>query len=136
MIFLDTGFLFALLHKGDQYHEAALQWKDIVESGQLQLITTEFCLIELVNHLSAMGKRQLARDAVQELDSSAFVKVIPCSSRLFQKGLELHARRDDKTWSLTDCISFVVMEEQGVTEALGFDQDFVQAGIRVLTLEE
>jgi len=50
-------------------------------------------------------------------------------------GLELYARRPDKSWSLTDCISFVVMTDRGLTEALTGDHHFEQAGFRALLRE-
>jgi uncharacterized protein len=40
--------------------------------------------------------------------------------------------RRDKEWSLTDCISFVVMKERGLTEALTADHHFEQAGFKAL----
>jgi predicted nucleic acid-binding protein len=46
--------------------------------------------------------------------------------------LDLYASRFDKAWSLTDCISFVVMEQQGIREALTGDHHFEQAGFVAL----
>jgi hypothetical protein len=51
---------------------------------------------------------------------------------LFEAGTDLYSRRSDKEWSLTDCISFVVMQEQGIGEALTGDRHFEQAGFRAL----
>ena len=58
--------------------------------------------------------------------------IVPVSSRLIERGFALFANRPDKEWSLTDCISFVVMEEHSVTEALTSDGDFEQAGFSAL----
>jgi hypothetical protein len=49
-----------------------------------------------------------------------------------QRGLDLFAGRSDKNWSLTDCISFVVMQDEGLTEALTGDSHFEQAGFKAL----
>ena len=51
---------------------------------------------------------------------------------LFDAGVELYVRRPDKAWSLTDCISFVVMREHGMNEALTGDRHFEQAGFIAL----
>jgi uncharacterized protein len=59
-------------------------------------------------------------------------EIVPASTDLFQRGVELFAERPDKKWSLTDCISFVVMRERGITEALSNDHHFEQAGFRIL----
>ncbi len=53
---------------------------------------------------------------------------MPDSDRLYRRGLDLYAQRADKGWSLTDCISFVVMAEEGLREALTGDRHFAQAG--------
>jgi predicted nucleic acid-binding protein len=58
--------------------------------------------------------------------------VVPPSTELFEAGIDLYSRRPDKEWSLTDCISFVVMQERGITEALTGDYHFVQAGFSIL----
>ena len=63
--------------------------------------------------------------------ASRRVKIIPVSSGLFQRGLERMAERTDKDWSLTDCISFVVMEDEGLTELLTGGRYFDQ-GVAVL----
>lgn len=60
-----------------------------------------------------------------------------CSSvdtTLLKRALQLYTARADKTWGLTDCISFVVMQDQKLTEAITADQHFVQAGYRALLL--
>lgn len=51
------------------------------------------------------------------------------SHNLFERGVTLFSHRSDKEWSLTDCIPFVVMEEQGISEALTADDHFEQAGL-------
>ena len=86
--------------------------------------------------LSRCGYRELARRLVVELQAGALVTITPCSSSLFHRGVELHAERDDKSWSLTDCISILVMQDSSITDVLTFDHDFVEAGMRALPLAE
>ncbi len=68
------------------------------------------------------------------LRSSKRVEVIEIDARLFEKGLEVYEKYDDKTWGLVDCISFVIMRENGVVEVLTFDGDFTQAGFTVISV--
>ena len=58
--------------------------------------------------------------------------IVPASQDVFEQGVELFENRLDKDWSLTDCISFIVMRERGLTEALTGDHHFEQAGFRAL----
>jgi predicted nucleic acid-binding protein len=58
--------------------------------------------------------------------------LVASSAEVFERGCELHACRPDKGWSLTDCISFVVMEERGIHEALTGDHHYEQAGFTAL----
>jgi uncharacterized protein len=54
------------------------------------------------------------------------------SPELWEAGIRLHAERADKEWSLTDCISFIVMRERGIAQALAYDHHFEQAGFQAL----
>lgn len=134
-IFVDSGYLIALSDPDDQHHDDSIDWVEILEDEGRRLVTTEFCLIELVNHLSAMDKRHLGRQVVRDLQTHRDFDVIQCSSSLVERGLQLHAERDDKTWGLTDCISLVVMQDQSIHDVLAYDSDFDEAGKRVLTAE-
>lgn len=58
--------------------------------------------------------------------------IVPATQELFDRGFAIYSSRPDKAWSLTDCISFVVMEEHGLTEALTGDCHFEQAGFVAL----
>jgi hypothetical protein len=70
------------------------------------------------------------------LEIDPLVEVIPVSEALYQRGFQLYAQRIDKDWGIIDCISFVVMQEQGLTDALTTDIHFQQAGFRALLREE
>lgn len=58
--------------------------------------------------------------------------ILPPALKQFDAGVELYGRRLDKGWSVTDCISFVVMRERRISEALTGDRHFVQAGFKAL----
>jgi uncharacterized protein len=64
------------------------------------------------------------------------VEVIDTTNKWFAKGFIHFRSRLDKDWGLTDCVSFVLMKEYGLTDALSADRHFVQAGFRALLLEE
>ncbi|HEY1628536.1 MAG TPA: hypothetical protein VGF52_01685, partial [Tepidisphaeraceae bacterium] len=93
-----------------------------------------FVLVEIADALAAPAERPKFLELIQSLRSAASATIIPASSELLGQGMELYRRRADKNWPLTDCISFVVMNNHGVVDALTGDAHFVQAGYRALML--
>jgi hypothetical protein len=77
----------------------------------------------------------VARQLLQTLEADPQLEIVPLSDRLYQKAFQLFCSRPDKEWGLIDCISFVVMQERGLTEALTTDKHFQQAGFRALLME-
>ena len=131
--FVDTSFLLALVLKKDALHERARRCYSILQGD---LITTEYVLTEFVDALARPSLRSIAIRTVSMLQSLPTIRIIAGSSDLWREGLTIFERRPDKKWSLTDCISFHVMERENVKDALTNDQDFVQAGFRALLREE
>ena len=128
-VFADTSLYLALLSADDEFHDRALQLS--IEMRR-PLVVTEFVLLETGNSLSSVNQRLLFVNLLPHLRADSGVRIIPASSELLQSGYELYCRRNDKNWSLTDCISFVVMEELGLREALTADRHFEQAGFVAL----
>jgi predicted nucleic acid-binding protein len=132
-LFLDTSYVLALLNEEDEHHrEADLVWPFVRAATEVWV--TEPVLMEVGNALGAQ-RRLRAAAFIHECYDHRNIRVVSVDTRLFEAGLSLYQRRPDKTWGLTDCISFIVMGEQGVTEALTADRHFVQAGFRALLRE-
>lgn len=93
-----------------------------------QLVTTEFVLLEVANALSALSTRIQAVTLIDGLRSLPTVRIIPAAADLLTSGLTLYRQRPDKEWSLTDCISFIVMQHEQITQAFTSDHHFEQAG--------
>ena len=98
------------------------------------IVTTQMALVEAFNHLSGQGEhlRRLAVQMARGLENDPNVEIIPQTDAQFRAAVERFASRDDQRWSLTDCASFLAMEERGITEALAYDRDFEQAGFVAL----
>jgi len=124
-IFVDTSFVLALINERDQYHDQAGNLSHKFENSPL--VTTDAVLLEIGNAM-ARDFREEAVAVIKVLRGSEKVEVIEIGGRLFERGLEIYEKYNDKTSGLVDCISFVVMQENGITEALTFDGDFTQAG--------
>jgi uncharacterized protein len=135
-IFLDTAYVNALINTRDQWHGRAVLWEQKLAAERRKLLTTEFILIEIGDSLATVQYRMEAVTAIGRLTSSSFVKIIPATSQLFNDGFNLYRQRQDKAWGITDCTSFMVMQDHQLIEALTTDDDFIQAGFRALMLEE
>jgi len=130
-VFADTFYFQALLSSADAAHEKA---RAITLNRSARLVTTAWVLVELANSLSKQESRRQFLNALRKLRSNPMAVIIGPESGLFEAGVDLYAARDDKDWSLTDCISFVVMEQRGIIDALTGDHHFVQAGFRALLI--
>ncbi len=114
IIFLDTSYIYALVNTRDQWHKRALRWEKIVSEADCQLLTTECILVEIANGLSALRFRSQAVRIIEALTGSNKVTILPAHTELLEAGFELYRSRNDKSWGLTDCMSFVAMEQQSI----------------------
>jgi uncharacterized protein len=97
------------------------------------MVTTEWVLTELADGLarSERGRAEFL-SLLADLQTDVASTIIPCDHALMADGVQLYGQRPDKKWSLTDCISFVIMAKEGITEALTGDHHFEQAGFVAL----
>lgn len=128
-VFADAFFHIALLNPRDAGHPAALRF---ATDRQSRFITTGFVLIEVADALCLPKWRPQVLSLLNHLSEDPCTQVIEPSRESFASGYELYANRGDKAWSLTDCISFAIMEKLGLQEALTADIHFEQAGFRRL----
>jgi hypothetical protein len=91
--------------------------------------------MEVGDALSRSVDRDVFLLLLEDIAADAATTVLPANQELFDKAVAFFAARPDKEWSLTDCTSFIVMQEQGVTEALTSDHHFRQAGFNTLLAE-
>jgi predicted nucleic acid-binding protein len=131
-VFLDTSHWVALVTETDQFHEKAIEISQRIANSSSHLVTTQAVLLELGNSLAKKRYRQDAGQLLRFLSTDPAIDVVPLTSELFNRGLQLFETRKDKEWGLVDCISFTVMTDRGVTEALTSDEHFEQAGFVAL----
>jgi uncharacterized protein len=127
-LFADSVYLIALVSPRDQYHSRAVAF----DLRGLPLLTTRFVLVEVADAFARAADRNRAIDLIDMLESDPQVRIVSADEALFRDGYSLYRHRPDKDWSLTDCTSFVVMQREGVTEALTGDRHFEQAGFVAL----
>jgi uncharacterized protein len=131
-VFADTSFYVALFSPGDVHHEKAVR---LARELPRAVVVTEYVLVELANALARASSRKLFVDLQPKLRANPNIMIVAASAELFERGCKLYADRPDKDWSLTDCVSFVVMEDETITEALTADRHFEQAGFNALLLK-
>lgn len=124
--FADTFYFIAMLNESDPHHARAL---DINASLRRHLVTTSWVLTEVADAMARPPNRQLFVRLLGLLKASEVTSIVPF---LFAAGVQLYTERADKDWSITDCVSFVVMKRDGITDALTGDYHFTQAGFNVL----
>jgi len=128
-VFADAFYFVALLNLADQHHsKSAAAARDL----RSHLVTTEWTLAEVADALAASASRRLVASFIRDLSEDPKVIIIPATTDLFRRGLQLYEKRPDKQWSLTDCISFMTMQDEDITDALTGDEHFTQAGFKAL----
>jgi len=128
-VFADTAFYIALLNPRDNLHALA---HEISRAYRGHVTTTEYVLVELANYFSQGDNRLMFSRFVKNLEAQAVTSIQYASRALFHQGMKLYEERSDKDWSLVDCISFVVLGNEGIQDALTGDHHFTQARFNVL----
>ena len=126
--FVDAGYLIALESADDQHHAVAVRhWRGFLPTHP-RLVTTSFVLDEVVTFFTSRGRHAKAVEIGRRLLTSRSVSLVHVDEELFRSAFAYLERRPDKRFSLTDCVSFVLMSQLGIQEALAFDAHFEQAG--------
>jgi len=131
-IFLDASGMIALLNKSDNLHRAAKQVFLTFTSTTYRFLTTDLVLAEVGNTLSQTKFKRAVSTYIAHLQHSDKVKIVYIRQVEFDLGLTKYTDYFDKTWGLTDCISFEVMNQYGCSQALTNDHHFTQAGFAIL----
>lgn len=131
-VFADAYFYIALMNRLDEAHERAVQWAAGFDG---EVVTTQWVLTEVADAFSGSAIRHRVKPTLDEIARDPCAKVVSVSPEYFERGLDLYHSRSDKAWSLTDCISLVVMADEGLTEVLTRDHHFEQAGFTAVFAE-
>jgi uncharacterized protein len=127
--FVDTGILIAIMLRDDALHERAVVWDQRLQGS---CITSDFVLLEFADVLSAPALRASTQEMIERIREDPDIEVVVADGKWIDRGFELYSARKDKAWSLTDCISFEIMRDAGIRDALTHDHHFEQAGFRAL----
>jgi uncharacterized protein len=126
--FADTSYWLALELSNDQNHQTALMhWLTLVKTS-FQIVTTSYIFDETVTYLNSRNHHEKAVEVGENILLSPTIELIHVDENLFFEGWTMFQKYQDKQYSLTDCISFVVMKQSEIETALTFDKHFIQAG--------
>jgi predicted nucleic acid-binding protein len=131
-VFLDSAYLIALGVPADQHHAQAVELFQAISAARIRIVTNRAVLLEVGSSLSKIRFRPAAINLLDKMQKSSVVEIVPVTEELSGAGWKLFCRRPDKEWSWTDCISFIVMRERGIKQALTTDEHFEQAGFVAL----
>jgi predicted nucleic acid-binding protein len=132
-ILLDTVYIQGLLSNADQHHAAAVAAFPRVERAE-EILITEAVIMEVCNALATIN-RKAAMQFVRGCEADPKITVVHIDAELFARSLSLYENRSDKSWSLTDCISFTVMQDRRLVLAATGDHHFEQAGFQAILIE-
>ncbi|MCG3127578.1 MAG: hypothetical protein CHACPFDD_02443 [Phycisphaerae bacterium] len=127
--FADTFYYLALLNPRDEAHQRVTEFTRRIDRAT---VTTAWVLTEVGDAMAAPGQRRAFIALVEAIRVDPDIEIVPPAADLFERGCALFRDRSDKPWSLTDCISFIVMEDRKLREALTGDRHFEQAGFEAL----
>jgi uncharacterized protein len=116
----------------DEWNAAARRWAKRCKQHKYKLLTTQAVLMEVGAAFARTPLRQLAQAILQAAERDPALEVLAFDASLYERALTLFLAHPDKNWSMTDCASFVVMKERGLTHALSADHHFEQAGFVAL----
>ena len=133
-VLLDTSFVVALENRDDSSHERARNLDRELLAGDATLLLHWGILLEIGDGYARLGRRPKGIELLKRFRQEQGYQIVPITDALLTAAVSLYSERIDKDWGMTDCLSFVIMQQHGVTEALTADRHFVQAGFEALLL--
>ena len=133
-VLLDASYAIALALEDDPKHAEAVSYQEQIFQNNWRLLVSTFVMDEVVTLLNTSGQHRKAVAIGDDFLSEPMFEFVHVGHELFDRAWNLFKRRADKTWSMTDCVSFELMKEQRVSHALTFDKHFAQAGFIMLPI--
>ena len=127
-VFIDTSGWLALVNKKDKYHKKAKNVKKEIDEKNYEIYTSNFVIVEIANGLSKIKFKHLAVNLVEKIRGSEDINNITVNNNIFEEAWDLFKDYDDKEWGLTDCTSFIIMENYNIQKNLSNDHHFEQKG--------
>ena len=132
-IFVDTGAFLALLDASDPYHASAGEVFGNFHNSGAELCTIDYVLDELFTIMRCTRRLPVERVlAFANNIELADIEVFGISKDVFKDALKLMVKYSDQYFSMTDCVSFIVMKDLKIKKTLTTDKHFTIAGFNNL----
>jgi predicted nucleic acid-binding protein len=129
--FLDTSYILALEIKNEDAHQKAIQNWATLAISKPQLVTTTYIFDEVITFLNTRNLHHKAIEVGHQLLESPDIELVEINKILFFQGWQYFQKHQDKSYSFTDCLSFIVMQNREILSALTLDRHFYQAGFEI-----
>lgn len=136
VVFLDTSFVIALEHRRDPHHGAAKALDRQIQNEGAECLLHRAIILEIADGYARRSRRAKGMGFVRQFHEEDGFRIESIDDVLWQSAINLYYSRPDKEWGLTDCVSFALMEREGINEALTADPHFRQAGFVPLLLDK
>lgn len=139
-IFIDTSALLAVFDVSDQWHSAAAKYwtSELIDAtGRPKVYISDYILDEAATRIRGKvghGKAVEALDLLRKLIAVGTFDIARIDEGRFDNALNIFRRYDDQDFSFTDCTSFAVCSELGISKAFAFDSHFRTYGIQIAPL--
>jgi uncharacterized protein len=131
-IFVDTSAWLALVNKSDAAHQKARKVRDTLLKDHIEFVVTNYVMVEIANALCKAPHRETAVKLINFIEMTENIQIVEIDKEIYKEVWRVYSTYMDKEWSLTDCTSFEVMKERGITKAFTTDKHFEQAGFDIL----
>src|SRR3954463_8916467 len=116
----------------DGLHDLATRVGEGMAASRAVLVTSDAVLLELANYFAKGPLRREAIHWISTVRAARGWEIEPLDRELLQRGEERYRSHDDKSWSLTDCTSMVIMRRRRMSDVATTDVHFAQAGFKIL----
>ena len=131
-VLIDTAGFLSLWDASDQYHKRAVQLQTELSRKAGRFLTTDYIVDETATLLLVRHSHAAADDFLQTVLASQSLQMQWIDSDRFQRAARFFTQHNDKQWSFTDCVSFILMHELNLTDCFTTDHHFRQAGFNAL----
>jgi predicted nucleic acid-binding protein len=130
-VFVDASAFYAAVNSKDTHHQTALVILERLANPATRLFTTTLILAEAHALILRRMNRRVALQFLDDVEDST-AEIVSITAQDERRARDILHQYDDKDFSLTDAISFAVMERLGLNAAFSFDRNFAQYGVTIL----